>query len=444
MRLRANRYRPQLECLEQRALPTASLQANVSNGYLYIQDSSPNDYISITQVGTQIAVSGIQIASGGAHVSSVNANALTEVVVYSHGGGCLIDMHLSDATQLTKSAYVIAYAGNNQIVAGSGNDTLYAYGGYNSLYAGSGRDFLLAYGGHNTLVAGSNYDVLYGYGGNNSLYGTNGTTVFISDAVSAPDTFSGGSGYNWYYRPIYPGQPFARGENVSDVVEGSAPLCQTDAALAIAAQQGVNFSKLIHYVGNNNYVVQLYGVAPQVVSFNGYYNDTDAAVAPGSESFWPILMMRARLQALGISPTGDYSTSQWNALNQSLGGRLYSVSDALAMFTGQSAAFVSMSQALPQALQSALANGHLVVASSIQASGVTADGIIGNHAYAVLSVYYQNGWKVRLYNPWGKDSLNGRTLDALQTGSAPRDDGYITLSWSQFASAANFAGYTAA
>ena len=71
--------------------------------------------------------------------------------------------------------------------------------------------------------------------------------------------------------------------------------------------------------------------------------------------------------------------------------------------------------------------------------------IIGNHAYAVLAVYYDAGvWKVRLYNPWGMDRDNGGTIDAHDKSKPAANDGVITLSWSQFTNTNNFKGYFAA
>jgi hypothetical protein len=61
-----------------------------------------------------------------------------------------------------------------------------------------------------------------------------------------------------------------------------------------------------------------------------------------------------------------------------------------------------------------------------------------------MSVYYQSGmWKVRLYNPWGFDSENGRTIESL-SGGPVLNNGFITLSWSQFTNSANFVGVTLA
>ncbi len=442
MRLESNRCRPTLEFLEQRDVPTSSLQATLSNGTLLLQDTTAHDFINVSQANGRISVSGITITSGKSRVSNVDANAVQQVSIYSYGGSCNIDLHVSDATQVAKPATVIAYNGHNTILGGSGNESLYGYGGYNSIYAGAGQNSLYGYNGHNTLIGGTSYNTLLGSGGNNALYGTAGTTMLVSDAITSPDTLVGGSGYNWYYRPTITGQPFASGEKVTDVSQGRSPLCQTAATLASAVQQGYDFSSRIHYLGNNQYQVQLYGAPTQIVTFNGYYNNTDIAVAAGSTSFWPILMLRARLQALGISPAVNYTNAQWDSINQGLAGRLYSVNDALTMFTGKATLTTPVSQANPQALQASLAAGHLVVASSVYQSVVTADGIIGNHCYAVVSVFYQNGmWKVRLYNPWGMDSTNGRTLDSL-AGTPPSNDGFITLSWGQFTNPANFYGYT--
>ena len=50
-------------------------------------------------------------------------------------------------------------------------------------------------------------------------------------------------------------------------------------------------------------------------------------------------------------------------------------------------------------------------------------------------------WKVRLYNPWGMDGEPGVTIDSLDTSDPPANNGFITLSWQQFTSSANFMGY---
>src|SRR5205085_652526 len=121
-------------------------------------------------------------------------------------------------------------------------------------------------------------------------------------------------------------------------------------------------------------------------------------------------------------------------------GRLYSVANAITTFTGRGASFGAIGT--PQTLATELARGDYLVATTPAGSGATSDGIIRDHSYAVMSVYYSSGmWKVRLYNPWGFDSIGGRTIEGL-AGGTPQNRGFITLSWSQFINMNNFEGIT--
>jgi len=55
----------------------------------------------------------------------------------------------------------------------------------------------------------------------------------------------------------------------------------------------------------------------------------------------------------------------------------------------------------------------------------------------VTKVFTQGGKDfVQMYNPWGLDA-QGRTLD-LAPGEAAKNDGVITLPWSEFVKATNF------
>ena len=57
-------------------------------------------------------------------------------------------------------------------------------------------------------------------------------------------------------------------------------------------------------------------------------------------------------------------------------------------------------------------------------------GIIGNHRY-VISSYTSDGTvagtKLTLYNPWGHD-----TESTSYRGDANSNDGYVTVTWSEF------------
>jgi Ca2+-binding RTX toxin-like protein len=292
--------------------------------------------------------------------------------------------------------------------------------------------------------------VVYGNGGgdfinlasikNDALiYGSSGDDIIRCG--SGNDMVYNGGGFDTVFHPYNPSAPFVNGEAITDVRQGQSPLCQTDAAIAEAVQEGHNFANDIQYLGNNLFNVKLQGgKVTEKVHYDGWSNSSDPVVTNGE--FWTILEQRARLELLGIDPTAQHSTAQWNAFNQADYGQLYSIANALYDFTGRYPKYSPIGAATPQALQADLAQGDYLVAQSQSGSGVTKDGVVANHAYAVLKVYYEDGtWKVRLYNPWGSDRDNGSTIDALDKSHPAANDGIITLSWQQFTNPTNFKGY---
>jgi hypothetical protein len=404
MRWQDNCYRPTLERLEQRDLPATAI---LSGGYLYVTSTTHHEFVTVSQSNGNLSVANTPISIGASKVASVSASRVNKVVVYAYGGDDVINLRPSAATTVIKDSYI------------------YAYGGSNDVFGGSGSNYIVADGdGHN---------VLNGFTGNDYLA-----------AGSPTDVLNGGGGFDWYYEPFNPTYPFVNGEHVSDIKQGLSPSCQTNAALAEAVQQGFNFSNSIRYLGNATYQVSLFGGAVhENVTFNGWYNDQEPAPTTSGE-FWPILMYRARMESLGINPAASYTQAQWDNFNNSKGGSVYSVASAIYAFTGRDGNFSTMTASSPQTLMAELAQGDYLVASSVNGDGTTADGIVRDHAYALMSVYYQGGmWKVQLYNPWGFDSTNGRTIEAL-AGGTPKNMGFITISWSQFVTSSNFQGVTLA
>ena len=173
--------------------------------------------------------------------------------------------------------------------------------------------------------------------------------------------------------------------------------------------------------------------------FQWHLNDNDPMPANGEHEFWPILMQRARLNDLGISYNTAKTTDDWGVDNQRTGGKLYNLYEALHSFTGRTTSGQYTTQVRPERLRDSLADGDIVVAGTSlgdngkdKGKGVTS-GIIGGHAYAIVDVFNQAGtWKVKMYNPYGRDidkQADGRTLDG---NGLARDDGFITLDWAQF------------
>lgn len=300
-----------------------------------------------------------------------------------------------------------------------------------------------------SVIASSiNQVIVYGNGGNdfiNLATVKNAATIYAGNGDdyircgSGNEIVDQGTGFDEIFRPYNPATPVVGGASALDIQQGQNPLCQTDAALAELAQAGFNLASDIQVLGNNTYLVKLFGAAAQKVAFNGWTNNNDP-VEPTSGEFWMVLMQRARLQALGIDPTGQYTQAQWDAFNVKTNGQLYSVAAAMSMFTGNTAVYTPIASAgTPQSLQAALAAGNIVIAQSPSgASAANALGIILNHAYAVTAVFEQNGvWMVRVYNPWGMDGEPGVIVG--QAGAV--NDGLITLTWQQFISSSNFLGY---
>jgi hypothetical protein len=348
---------------------------------------------------------------------------------------------------LTSSIQAYVSGGNLYVLGTSGGDAITVSQTNNQISVAGAK-----IGGAASVNASSIANVfVYGNGGNDIInlatvkvnalvYGSTGNDTIVLGAGN--DSVVNGGGFDWIYRPYNPADPIINGASAGDIHQGQTPLCQTGAALADAAAQGFNFANSIQYLGNDWYQVKLYGNLPtQRVYFDGWTNSGDQ-VEPASGEFWTVLMQRARLQAYGINPNESYTTNQWNAFNTQTGGRLYSVAQAIYDFTGSTSNYTPVSNANAQTLQAALARGDAVIVQSQSSTYVSSAGIIGNHAYAVLSVYEDAGtWKVRLYNPWGVDGLNGATIDALNSTQPAANDGFITLSWQQFTSSANFIGY---
>jgi hypothetical protein len=398
MSLPPNSYRPQIEQLESRDVP--SVTAYLSGTNLIVDGTPGNDYITVTESVGQISVYGTQITVGATKAASVDAASVTRVTMNGYARDDVLN-----ASTVTKDVFACGGAGNDSIYGGSGNDYLDGGAGNDLVYGGAGND---------RLVSGP--------------------------TIGEKDTLLGGTGFDRYYRPFKAGVPVVDGAAASDVKQGEAPICQTVAALAEAANQGFDFNQRIRYLGGNSYEVKLGGSLPaQKVTYDGWTTEQDTVSGANGE-FWTVLMQRARLQVLGIDPGKQYSRTEWNALNAARGGMLYSIREALYQFTGSVASYTAIGGvANPQALQTALANGsYLIVQSHDTGSYATTDGIIINHAYAVTKVYQEAGvWKVRLYNPWGRDRENGKTVD----GSGPAvDDGFITLTWQQFINPVNFKG----
>src|SRR5688572_3959759 len=108
MSLQPRTYHPSIEPLEDRTLPAATIQATLMGSNLVIEGTPGNDYLSVTQSSGRISVYGANIAVGTQRVGSVDANAVTRVVMHGLEGNDILI-----ASTVTKPTYITGGSGHD-------------------------------------------------------------------------------------------------------------------------------------------------------------------------------------------------------------------------------------------------------------------------------------------------------------------------------------------
>jgi hypothetical protein len=119
-------YRPSIESLEDRSVPTT---AGLSGGILNVIGTARSDAITVSLAGANLKVSGVK--------RSFHASAVHAIVINGGGGNHFIDI---DA-RLTTPVVVLCGAGNDVILGDAGNNTV----------IGSGHITFIGRGGHNVI-----------------------------------------------------------------------------------------------------------------------------------------------------------------------------------------------------------------------------------------------------------------------------------------------------
>jgi Ca2+-binding RTX toxin-like protein len=83
---------------------------------------------------------------------------------------------------------------NNLIDAGAGNDTALTGSGTDIIYGGAGNDSLDGGQGNDLIFGGQGNDTLIGNGGNDTVYGDQGNDVFMEWSATGSDAYYGGAG----------------------------------------------------------------------------------------------------------------------------------------------------------------------------------------------------------------------------------------------------------
>jgi hypothetical protein len=254
------------------------------------------------------------------------------------------------------------------------------------------------------------------------------------------------------------------GYSEADVMQEQSGTCVFLSSLAGAAKEGFDFQNHIRYVGNNNYVVQLFlpgsGWVPEPVFYNGQaMTEGKTLLDPKyfTDDYWPILYQRAYLEYIGLTNPAQVAAFQGEVdskraltaitgLTTEVGAPAAPGSDGGIFFLAGSP---STSQpglvGTPQNLQRDLQLGDIVTAGD-GAKVTLPNVLLPKHSYTVEQVYQMdNQWFVVLRNPWGLDlqDSNGNPIVAPAPYKQAGDrtsDGYIQLNWTDFV--ANFDVYT--
>ncbi|MBQ3337297.1 MAG: alpha/beta hydrolase [Selenomonadaceae bacterium] len=97
------------------------------------------------------------------------------------------DVEIIDASSRTKKIKITGNKLDNQILGGSGKDSLYGGAGADTLLGGKGDDKLYGGAGNDTLDGGDGNDRLLGGKGNDTLYGSDGSDTFVYTANTGKD-----------------------------------------------------------------------------------------------------------------------------------------------------------------------------------------------------------------------------------------------------------------
>jgi Ca2+-binding RTX toxin-like protein len=369
--------------------------------------------------------------------------------------------------------------GNDTLDMGDDNDWADGGGGNDLLIGGAGNDVLSGMAGNDILQGEDDNDILYGSAGNDrleggdgddQLYGNDGRDMLIGglgkdslDGGKGRDIFHGdeetedkydAANFDTYHDEFKLDKPVFGKAVVSDIVMQDPRLEGTLVGLGAAVQKLGSAGIISHMtvVGNNAFDIQLEGSPnPTRVNFDGTWTDNDPKangeerLSPANsgaekQEFWPILFARARLAKYNVDPMTFHTDAEWNSMNTASQGKLFSDDNAFEDFAP------STTKATPQLssltftnLQGFLKDGYGMIASANSGTGVSADNVELGCGYVVVGTLTAGGKQyVKLYNVSGHDTdPAGTTVD---NGGAAKDDGYITLEFGQFTSAANFVG----
>jgi hypothetical protein len=425
-----------------RSLPATGIDAIVFSG------NSGNDRVEQKIAGMQLRAygyggndtlignSGKDLLDGGANDDYIYGNSGADKLI----GGSGVDR-------------IYGGWGNDNIVGGSDGDYLYGEGDNDYIYGESGHDTLDGGSGNDHLYGGTNNDRLLGGSGVDKLYGQEDNDYLHGG--SSTDELYGGSGVDTFRRSLTyvngfylttPAdekndnregvriQDYSSEDSPWDVEQESTPTCAILSAISAVAMKNNSTNDLVKKIqfdsANDRYGIRIFHNGAWTTQ---WVNADWTEGRDPSRDLWVTLYQKAYLQAWGVQTRDGHGrlleSSKWVSTKGTSWQNPGIAMDAIA--PGYSK-WTSMANAVASTIrtQTRDSNVYGLVASS-KDSG-TANGVVANHGYAIYDAFTQNNvWMIRLYNPWGHDQ-SGAATDG-------RNDGLITLTWTQFK--ANFKGY---
>jgi Ca2+-binding RTX toxin-like protein len=252
---RTRTRRPELETLEDRAVPTASVVA----GNIVIQGTNYNDVVSISHT-VRDGRSLYDVVENG-HVTRFDARSqnIHGSVIFNGGYGNDSFTNYTILPSIADGGY-----GNDVMVGGTGNDTLRGGFGNDRLTGGLGNDF---------LDGGDGGDTLYGQAGNDILYGSTGTDLL--DGGDGNDTLHGGADMDFLFGGF--GDDRLYGEGGYDLLygqEGNDYLDGGKDGIADALRGGLGTDTYVgEWVPNSGQVGLAYHNLDAPLDFNGIEGD---------------------------------------------------------------------------------------------------------------------------------------------------------------------------
>jgi RTX calcium-binding nonapeptide repeat (4 copies)/Calpain family cysteine protease len=410
----APKLKPALETLEGREL----MAAYIASGSLIVYGSNANDNLSVNNYNASY----VRVNSNSINQYFLKSAITTgNVFFYGYAGNDYMANNVGTLQSVMYGAdgndTLVGDAKTDWLYGQNGDDIIRGYWGNDVLDGGAGNDKLYGMDGTDWLYGGDGNDKLYGGAGYDYLYGQNGDDFL--DAGSSGEYVNGGLGYDYnaYVTAV-------NGATYTDIRQGSSPTCWLVSSISSVARTGVDLSARITYIGNDTYRVGMYNTSRvytyYYVNFNGDRNSADAVANPSQEGeSWVIITQRAYLQSRGISltnPPGGWADGPLTAFT----GRS---STTYNNPVGSSFAYSNFTY-----IDYLVHHGYNVVADTRDnAADLSTNMLIAWHQYTVVDTWGSgaNAW-VLVRNPWGYDG------GATTYGDA--NDGFVWLTWSQFAS----------